>query len=130
MMFISTGCSSLASVVCEKLLKEDDDICIRNAQLAFGALVVQCVHVAFFGLSVRFAHGSFVLYGASCYDALYGFLVSLFLKRFDSVSRNMSLVLSVCITFVAQSATGATMPGVFELVALASCVTAVALVTV
>ena len=127
LVIIGTGCSSAASVVCEKLLKEEDGFYTRNAQLALGALVVQAVYCASFHVRVDVLHGSLLLYLASCYDAFYGLCVSMFLKRFDAMSKSMCIVLSMCITFWVNWAMGVVSAGVFDLVSLFACVTAVSL---
>lgn len=77
----------------------------------------------------------FVVAGVVCashhqfrnYDAFYGVCVSMFLKRFDAVSRSMCLVLSTGVTFAVNSVAGVVTPGPFEFVAFFASVSAVGL---
>jgi hypothetical protein len=130
LVFLGTGFSSAASVICEKLIKEDsDNIYIRNAQLAVGCILVQGVYCLARDIPIDFTNGSLLLYAANCYDALYGFCVSLFIYRFNSVMRTMSLVLSTCLTFGVNCFMGVVTPGPFEILSMLSCTFAIFLAT-
>lgn len=128
LVFAGTGFSSTASVVSEKLLKSDVSLWLRNAQFALGAIIIQIIYCFAFKIPVDFSHGSSLVYVTSCFDAMYGVCISMFLKQFDSIYRNMCLILSTCITFAANCILSGGTIDLFDVIALFANIFAVGLV--
>lgn len=96
LMLVATNLSSVASVLSEKLLKNNETgFCTRNIQFSLSSILFQLIYAYTANERIYIAHGSLLVYSLGFMSALYGLGSALIIKRFDNIVKVLSVVASL-----------------------------------